>query len=106
MYQMVVTGESYVFYFGIYIYMRCNFKVIEKSRDVPPRSKYEKSKGHPRSPCAPNMVQLCAEIFELNLAPSVRKADQRMSVRFGHFLYRVILLTSQVATFVPWQRSH
>ena len=32
-------------------------KVIERSRDVTPRSKVEKSKGRPRSPCAPNMVQ-------------------------------------------------
>ena len=32
-------------------------KVIERSRDVTPRPKREKSKGHPRSPCAPNMVQ-------------------------------------------------
>ena len=32
-------------------------KVIERSRDVTPRSKIEKSKGRPRSPCAPNTVQ-------------------------------------------------
>ena len=32
-------------------------KVIERSRDVTPRSKVEESKGRPRSPCAPNMVQ-------------------------------------------------
>ena len=32
-------------------------KVIERSRDVTPRPKREKSKGRPRSPCAPNMVQ-------------------------------------------------
>ena len=32
-------------------------KVIQRSHDVPPGSKYEKSKGHPRSPSAPNMVQ-------------------------------------------------
>ena len=32
-------------------------KVIERSRDVTPRSKVKKSKGRPRSPCAPNMVQ-------------------------------------------------
>ena len=33
-------------------------KVIQRSRDVTPRSKSKsKSKGHPRSPCAPNMVQ-------------------------------------------------
>ena len=31
-------------------------KVIERSRDVTPRSKVEKSKGRPTSPCAPNMV--------------------------------------------------
>ena len=38
-----------------------NFKkkvtVIERSRDVTPRSKYDKSKGHPSSPCASNLVQ-------------------------------------------------
>ena len=32
-------------------------KDIERSRDVTPRPKREKSKGRPRSPCAPNMVQ-------------------------------------------------
>ena len=32
-------------------------KVIERSRDVTPRSKVEQSKGRLRSPCAPNMVQ-------------------------------------------------
>ena len=32
-------------------------KVIERSRDVTPRSKYEKSKGHPSSPYASNSVQ-------------------------------------------------
>ena len=32
-------------------------KVIERSRDVTPRSKVEKSKGRPKSPCAPNTVQ-------------------------------------------------
>ena len=32
-------------------------KVIERSRDVTPRSKVEKSKGRPRFPCAPNTVQ-------------------------------------------------
>ena len=32
-------------------------KVIERSRDVTPRPKREKSKGRPRAPCAPNMVQ-------------------------------------------------
>ena len=32
-------------------------KVIERSRDVTPRPKREKSKGPPRSPCALNMVQ-------------------------------------------------
>ena len=32
-------------------------RVIERSRDVTPRLKREKSKGCPRSPCAINMVQ-------------------------------------------------
>ena len=32
-------------------------KVIKRSRDVTPRSKIRESKGRPRSPCAPNMVQ-------------------------------------------------
>ena len=33
------------------------YKVIERSHGVTPRSKYKTSKGHPRSSCAPNMVQ-------------------------------------------------
>ena len=32
-------------------------KVIERSRGVTQRSPYEESKGHPRSPCAPYMMQ-------------------------------------------------
>ena len=32
-------------------------KVIERSRDITPRLKVDKSKGRPRFPCAPNMVQ-------------------------------------------------
>ena len=32
-------------------------QVIARSHNVTSRSKYEKSKGHPRSPGAPNMVQ-------------------------------------------------
>ena len=32
-------------------------KVIERSGDFTPRSKYEKSKGYPSSPCASNLVQ-------------------------------------------------
>ena len=47
--------------FGGNVHLRQFFlktvKVIERSRDVTPRSKVRKSKGRPRSPCAPNMVQ-------------------------------------------------
>ena len=47
--------------FGANVHLRQFFKktvkVLERSRDVTPRSKVEKSKGRPRSPCAPNMVQ-------------------------------------------------
>ena len=32
-------------------------KVIERLHDVTPRSKYDKSKWHPKFPCAPNLVQ-------------------------------------------------
>ena len=32
-------------------------KVIERSDDVTPRWKYDKSKGHPSSPCPSNLVQ-------------------------------------------------
>ena len=32
-------------------------KVTKRSCDVTPRSKYQKSKGHPWPPCAPNIVQ-------------------------------------------------
>ena len=49
--------------FGGNVHLRQIFlktvKVIERSRDITPRLKGEKgkSKGRPRSPCAPNMVQ-------------------------------------------------
>ena len=32
-------------------------KVTKRSCDVTPRSKYQKSKGHPWSPCPSNLVQ-------------------------------------------------
>ena len=47
--------------FGANVHLRQIFKktvkVIERSRDVTPRSKVGESKGRARSPCAPNMVQ-------------------------------------------------
>ena len=47
--------------FGANVHLRQRIiktvKIIERSCDITPRSKYEKSKGHPRSPGAPNMVQ-------------------------------------------------
>ena len=47
--------------FGANVHLRQIFlktvKAIERSRDVTPRSKVEKSKGRPTSPCPPNMVQ-------------------------------------------------
>ena len=53
------------------IYIIWQFKkktvyVIASSPDITPRSKYEKSKGHPRSSCAPNMVQF--RLLFLNLS--------------------------------------
>ena len=56
-----VKGHAELNSFGANVHLRQQKfktgKVIERSRDVTPRSKVEKSKGHPRSPCAPNMVQ-------------------------------------------------
>ena len=48
-------------------------KVIERSRDVTPRSKVEKSKGRPRFPCAPNMVQFRP------LSPELRHFEKKMA---------------------------
>ena len=45
-------------------------KVIERSRDVTPRSKVENMKGRPRYPCAPNMVQF------LPLFPELRHFEE------------------------------
>ena len=88
--------------------------VIERSCDVTPRSKFEKSKGHSRSPCALNLVQFRPLFPELrhfdklaraislwstailkvsvepnqfpNLtySPEWEKTDLRISGRFGH----------------------
>ena len=55
--------------FGANVHLRQIFfktvMVIESSRDVTPRSKVEKSKGRPRSPRAPNMVQFRPLFLEL-----------------------------------------
>ena len=91
-------------------------KVTKRSCDVTPRSKYQKSKGHPWSPCASNLVQFrllftklrhfekkCTRNFSLigrhlesvsrtipvfkhTLAPSEKWPTQEISVRFGPFL--------------------
>ena len=93
-------------------------KVTERSRDVTPRSKHQKAKGHP---CASNLVQFrllftklrhfekdgtrhfsligchlesagrIIPVFKLTLAPSEKWPTQEISVRFGPFLlsYRV-----------------
>ena len=109
-------------------------KVIERSRDVTPRSKVEKSKWRPRSPCAPNMVQfqpLFPElrhfekngtrhffqigrhlesaswtklVFELVQALSERKPTCKFWSNSG-YVSSVIVLTAQVGTFVPGKRS-
>ena len=42
---------------------------------------------------------------EHTLAPSEKWPTQEISVRFGPFFYRVIVLTLQDAIFVPGQRS-
>ena len=68
-------------------------KVIERSRDVTPRPTQEKSKGRPRSPCAPNMVQFRP------LFPELRDFEKN-----GTFS-SVIVVTAQVGTFVPGERS-
>ena len=54
-------------------------KVIERSRDVTPRSKVEKSKGRPRSPCAPNTVQfqpLFPELRDFSLTEGGREGGK------------------------------
>ena len=91
-------------------------KVTKKSCDVTPRSKYQKSKGHPWSPCASNLVQFrllftklrhfekngtrnfsligrhlesvsrTIPVFKHTLAPSEKWPTQEISVRFGPFL--------------------
>ena len=48
-----------------YAKLKQTVMVIERSRDVTPRSKYGKVKGHPRSSCAPNMVQFRLIFTEL-----------------------------------------
>ena len=43
-------------------------------------------------------------VFELNLALSEKRPTNECRSDSGIFFYRVIVLTSQVATFVPGQR--
>ena len=101
--------------------------MTKRSCDVTPRPKYQKSKGHPWSPCASNLVQFrllftklrhfeengtrhfsligrhlenvsrTIPVFKHTLAPSEKWPTQEISVRFGPFFYRVIVLTSQDA---------
>ena len=91
-------------------------KVTKRSCDVTPRSKYQKSKGHPWSPCASDLVQFrllltklrhlkkngtrhfsligrhlesvsrTIPVFKHTLAPSEKWPTQEISVRFGPFL--------------------
>ena len=91
-------------------------KVTKRSCDVTPRSKYQRSKGHPWSPCASNLVQFrllltklrhfekngtrnfsligrhlesvsrTIPVFKHTLAPSEKWPTQEISVRFGPFL--------------------
>ena len=91
-------------------------KVTKRSCDVTPRSKYQKSKGHPWSPCASNLVQFrllftklrhfekngmrnfsligrhlesvsrTIPVFKHTLAPSEKWPTQEISVRLGPFL--------------------
>ena len=90
-------------------------KVTKRSCDVTPRSTYHKSKGHPWSPCASNLVQFrllftklrhfeknrtrnfslisrhlesvsrTIPVFKHTLAPSEKWSTQEISVRFGPF---------------------
>ena len=92
-------------------------KVTKRSCDVTPRSKYHKSKGHPWSPCASNLVQFwllftklrhferngtrhfslighhlesvsrTIPIFKHTLAPSEKWPTQVISVWFGNFAF-------------------
>ena len=63
--------------FGANVHLRQHFfktvKVIERSRDVTPRSKVEKSKGRPWSPCAPKSASSTKLVFELVRALNERK---------------------------------
>ena len=91
-------------------------KVTKRSCDVTPRSKYQKSKGHPWPPCTSNLVQFrllftklrhfekngtrnfsligrhlesvsrTIPVFKHTLAPSEKWPTQEISVRFGPFL--------------------
>ena len=91
-------------------------KVTKRSCDVTPRSKYQKSKGHPWLPCASNLVQFrllftklrhfekngtrqfsligrhlesvsrTIPVFKHTLAPSEKWSTQEISVRFWPFL--------------------
>ena len=91
-------------------------KVTKRSCDVTPRSKYQKSKGRPWSPCASNLVQFrllftklrhfekngthhfsligrhlesvsrTIPVFKHTLAPSEKWPTQEISVRFRPFL--------------------
>ena len=106
-------------------------KVTERSCDVTPRSKYQKSKGHPWSPCASNLVQFrllftklrhfekngthhfsligrhlesvsrTIPVFKHTLAPSEKWPTQEISVRFGPFFYRVIVLKGIATSISP-----
>ena len=96
------------------------------SRDVSPRSKYDKPKRHPSSPCASHLVQFrllftklwhfeqngthhfslidrhlesvsrTELVFELNLASREKRPTSEYQSEFASFC-RVIVLTSQVA---------
>ena len=91
-------------------------KVTKRSCDVTPRSKYQRSKGRPWSPCASNLVQFrllftklrhfekngtchfslighhlesvsrTIPVFKHTLAPFEKWPTQEISVRFGPFL--------------------
>ena len=91
-------------------------KVTKRSCDVTPRSKYQKSKGHPWSPCASNLAQFrllftklrhlkkngtrhlsligchlesvsrTIPVFKHTLTPSEKWPTQEISVQFGPFL--------------------
>ena len=119
---------------SIYAKVFGHFMATTRSCDVTPRSKYQKSKGHPWSPCASNLVQFRLLFTKLrhfgkngtrNFSLIGRHLESASSTKLGFELVRalserkptcefwsnsgyfssVIVVTAQVGTFVPGERS-